>query len=256
MNFVAEGDKALESKDYAKAITLYTKGLAAHPTSPAYHIKRSTAYLRLRPSDGARPKYQESLVDAELAVLLARQRGKRELMLEAQLRRGIAFYHLERYGDALCALEAVRSVYPKDSKLPKELAPLDVWEVKTKTQISKMGEGDQRTMVVAQTIPDITLPSENELRARYQAEAASDGQKEATNGGTSEAHTENADSNTTAKASSTNQHQTRPPVPTGPSQNVRHEWYQTIDDVVLTFYVKGVSKEQAQVEFQEKSVRL
>ncbi|KAI5306790.1 hypothetical protein KEM56_007127 [Ascosphaera pollenicola] len=164
-----------------------------------------------------------------------------------------ARYHLERYGDARCALDAVRSTYPQGSKLPKELASLDVWEMKAKMQISWMGEGDQTTLVTVKTIPDITLPSEDELRARYQAEAASNVKGNSTSGndpGKVETKTGTTNADATAKAASD------PVRPQPASQNVRHEWYQTHDDLVLTFYAKGISKEQAQFDIRERSFEL
>lgn len=59
-----------------------------------YDVQRSKAYTRLSPLD-----HQAASNDAELAVSLATQRAKRELIAESQLRRAVTLFSLERYGD-------------------------------------------------------------------------------------------------------------------------------------------------------------
>lgn len=56
-----------------------------------YDVQRSKAYTRLSPLD-----HQAAFNDAELAVSLATQRAKRELIAESQLRRAVTLFSLER----------------------------------------------------------------------------------------------------------------------------------------------------------------
>lgn len=86
------GKKALAAKDFAGAITNYTSALATSQ-SPLWLMQRANAYQRAG-------KPELALKDADAALLKARERGRRELMAQAQLRRGLALYALKRYGDA------------------------------------------------------------------------------------------------------------------------------------------------------------
>ena len=88
MDHAARGAVALESQSFDAAVTHYTAAIAAHPRAPDYYIKRSAARLRQRaaPPDQT-SHHQLALQDAETAVVLARERGRRELIGPAQLRR-------------------------------------------------------------------------------------------------------------------------------------------------------------------------
>ena len=99
MNAAAEGDKAAASSDWKTAIKHYTAALIELPRAPSYYIKRSTAYSRRKTEDGG-PDFHAALGDIELALALARDRGNRELILDAQIRRAITLFQLQRYGDA------------------------------------------------------------------------------------------------------------------------------------------------------------
>ena len=99
MDAAAQGDKAIANSNWPDAIKYYTRALVEVPRAPSYYVKRSTAYSRLKPAEGG-PNCKAALGDAETALILARERGKRELILDAQMRRAVALYQLGMYGDA------------------------------------------------------------------------------------------------------------------------------------------------------------
>ncbi|KAI4121349.1 MAG: hypothetical protein LQ338_006412 [Usnochroma carphineum] len=60
-SFKSQGNAAMQQKDYAKAIDLYTKAINLSPTNPIYLSNRAAAY-------SASHKHAEACADAELAV--------------------------------------------------------------------------------------------------------------------------------------------------------------------------------------------
>lgn len=120
------GAEALSAGNYSEAIKQYTAALSISPTSPDYLIRRSTAYQRSSP-----PNYESALADANKAVLNAQKRGKRELILQGQLRRAIALFGLERYSDSKFCFDIVKRMDPKEKTLP-------IWENKLATKMAAM----------------------------------------------------------------------------------------------------------------------
>lgn len=59
--FKSQGNKAMQQKDYPKAIDLYTKAITLSPTNPIYLSNRAAAY-------SASHKHTEACADAELAT--------------------------------------------------------------------------------------------------------------------------------------------------------------------------------------------
>ncbi|KAL8780583.1 MAG: hypothetical protein Q9213_006403 [Squamulea squamosa] len=59
--FKSQGNKAMQQKDYPKAIDLYTKAINLSPTNPIYLSNRAAAY-------SASHKHAEACADAELAT--------------------------------------------------------------------------------------------------------------------------------------------------------------------------------------------
>lgn len=214
------GFKALNSQNYAQAIDLYTQALQQTPESPDYYLKRSTAHQRSS-------NYPLALRDAELAVVLAHKRGKRELIGNAQLRRGISLLMEGRLGDAgFCFNEAEqKAANEKDKNL------IGVWKSKLDMQLAKVDEDDVMREVTVKQIPDVELP--NDTTPVIQTGKDSDAvPQEAGN-------------------------RPPPPVTEGvitPPSKIRHEWYQTTTHIVLTIYVKGVPKVKTLVDIKEKSV--
>ncbi|KAA8647571.1 hypothetical protein EYZ11_007850 [Aspergillus tanneri] len=276
MNAASLGDKALASSDFPKAILHYTQALIELPRAPPYYIKRSTAFSRLKPTDGG-PNHQAALHDAEIALSLARERGKRELILSAQMRRGVTLYQLEKYGDAAFVFgiiqeKAVADVgyEDKSEKVKNAMAAtgssskngyqqeLPIWTLKVKGKLNKLAEGDEKAAVTVTEFPTgIHAPSEKELKK--QLESFKSGKIEDSDAGASNKDDDNTRPQNPANAvistaeSSESQHNV-PSTPAAPSADkVRHEWYQSHNSVVVTLYVKGVPKDKASVQITSDS---
>jgi len=220
MDHAKRGAEALTASRYADAVDAYTQAIKSSPNSPDYHIKRSTAYQRSSP-----PEYAAALADAERAVTLARERAKRELIIQAQLRRAIALYGLERYGDAKFVFEIVKGLDSKEKTL-------GIWEGKVQLKLKDLSEDDARAKVTVTEVPSVTASA-----ASPPVEAP--------------AHTAAPSSECAAKAASQ---------PTAPAQTpigkIRHDWYQNHDNVIFTLLAKGVPKEGTVIDIQERSLAI
>jgi suppressor of G2 allele of SKP1 len=214
--------KAFNSSDYTSAVDLYSKALAQNPEALEYYVKRSIAYQRSS-------QYELALKDAEISLILANKRGKREAIGSAQLRRGIALFLLKKYGDAgFCFNLAEKRLADKEKNM------LGMWRKKLEMELEKLDEDDEKREVMVEEYPQMEIPK-----------AAV---KEAV-----PAKQETAVKAIQVKSADASAH----PVPEGvitPRSKIRHEWYQTPTTVVLTLYVKGVPKDRAVVEIKEKTV--
>jgi suppressor of G2 allele of SKP1 len=206
------GAEALSAANYPEAIKQYTAALAVSPTSPDYLIKRSTAYQRSSPAD-----YASALADANKAVFNAQKRGKRELILQGQLRRAIALFGLERYSDSRFCLNIVKRMDPKEKTLP-------IWENKIATKMAAAG-GEQ-----AVTIKEI--PDEEETPVASQTNTVG-----------------SAPTSASASAHPSALAQT-------PADKIRHDWYQNNDKVYFTLLAKGVPKDKATIDIQPRSLTI
>ncbi|KAF2865742.1 hypothetical protein BDV95DRAFT_506410 [Massariosphaeria phaeospora] len=214
MDEASQGAAALGASNYDDAVKHYTAALAHHPKAVDYYIKRSTAYQRSA-------KYPEALADAEVAVVLAHQRARRELIKNAQLRRGIALYFSERYADAEHVLGIV-------ARLDDEEKTLQIWNMKVAAKLKALDEGDERGKLTAKDIPDVKVP-----------EASSSKSEES----------KALPIRPAAPAAATKA------VPT-PADKIKHDWYQNNDKVVFTLLAKGVPKDKASVEIEQDSLSI
>ena len=148
------------------AVSLYTKALIEHPTSPDYYIQRSTAFTRLK--DPLSPRYDLALEDAELAVLLAQKRAKREKIQAAQQRRVVALFGLQEYGDAAMVLETMEKWRAKDSR--KDQMEGDMWKQKIEQRTRELDQNDDKLVVRSKEYPEMDIPSEAELKEILQEE--------------------------------------------------------------------------------------
>jgi hypothetical protein len=276
MNAATKGDQAATASHWPDAIEHYTLALIELPRAPTYYIKRSTAYSRLKPADGG-PDSEAALRDAETALVLARERGKRELILDAQMRRAIALFQLERYGDAAFLFNVVKdklgipeSPRQKSDELQAAMAQgssasgansrpknsheqeLSIWLIKVRGKLSKLEKGTEKEAVTVQEYPEIKVPEEQELRKILSSQLFGASKSEATK------HDDvSKDKNIPTEKLTTNKvifpAQTTS-VPAASGSRVRHEWYQSNDSVILTLYVKGVQKDKVNVEFYDTSV--
>lgn len=283
MNAATEGDKAAAASDWSSAIKYYTNALIELPRAPSYYIKRSIAYSRRKVSDGG-PDLQAALRDVELAVALARERAKRELIIEAQLRRAIVLFQLERYGDARFLFELleekigskdgqqtdgdksaqVQAAMSQKGGSQKQVNELSIWKIKIKGKVAKLADSDDRLAVSIKEYPAISVPSEEELRNSLKAQ-----QKASTKatGAVSDSASV-ADRTTNSKLEVSGPSSTAPftagpgapaasapaPAPAPAPAKIRHEWYQSQDSVVLTLYAKNVDKTKLDMDLQENSV--
>ncbi|MCJ1394493.1 hypothetical protein MMC18_007371 [Xylographa bjoerkii] len=217
------GAEALAAGNFPLAISQYTKAIATYPQAVDYYIKRSTAYTRTSPSD-----YASSLADAEVAVVLAHNRGKRESIAQAQLRRGIALFGLGRYGDAGKCFEWVKKMSPKEKSLL-------IWEAKVQGKLSGLESGDSKGEATVKEVPDADTEK-----------AGADAKKAET-----------------ARVSSEKAAAPKPSTPVAssetfatPPSKIRHEWYQSTDSVTVTLLAKGVPKDRATVDIQPSSLSI
>ncbi|KAK2811544.1 hypothetical protein FQN50_002167 [Emmonsiellopsis sp. PD_5] len=276
MEDAARGMQAISGSDYPAAITYYTRALTVNPHATDYYIKRSTAYSRRRVADGG-PNLTAALHDAEMGVALALQRARREQILSSQMRRAIVLYQLGRYGDARFLFEIVRGKVGSSAKNTMEGAmaannsvsvgldvkkmqqELDIWEMKVKTQLGKVGEGGEEGAVNVKEYPDIEVPGEKELKEVYkqQLEESVDGGGAvgvvgSKGKGKEDSSVKAAPATGAAQPAAPQASATPPQAPV--ATKVRHEWYQTADTVVVTLYAKGVPKDKADIDIQEDSL--
>ncbi|GAD91992.1 SGT1 and CS domain protein [Paecilomyces variotii No. 5] len=292
MNSAGKGDDALAKSDWPSAIENFTRALLELPRAPTYYIKRSTAYSRLKPADGG-PKYDAALEDANIALALARERGKRELILSAQMRRAVALYQLERYGDAAYIfglvqdkISAGKPPASKENDVKEAMAQggpgrssknsfeqeLPIWVMKVNGKLKQLEEWDEKKAVTVKEYPEgVHIPPPEEIKRSLESAGAersnntADDKKAA--GGKEKAETPAGADRTKETlldpASGSSAPFTAGPAaptpaastPMAPSK-VRHEWYQSNDSVVLTLYVKGVPKDKVDVEFKDHSISI
>ena len=223
MDKAAAGAEALKSGNYSEAITKYTEAIEISPTSPDYYIKRSTAYQRFSPPDN-----RAALEDAEKGVILARKRAKRELITQAQLRRAIALFMLERFGDAQFAFGIVR-------KLDEKEKTLGIWEKKVTDKLKTLPEDDPKREITIAEVPEDNTSEKMEAKPSKQASNPSEGRSD--------------------------QARAAPPAskPEGvqtPADKIKHDWYQNNDNVYFTLLVKGVPKEGASIDINPRSLSI
>lgn len=276
MDQAHRGAKALEDSNFSAAIQWYTQALAVNPHATDYYIKRSTAYSRLKAQDGG-PNGEAALHDAEMAVALGVQRGRRELILAGQMRRGIVLYQLERFGDADYVFQFMRSKLgpPEGSTQSNEAnvkaamaasgddgardkskyQELPIWEMKVKGRLAKLESGDEKAKVTVKEVPDIEVGDVEELKKVYQAQSQENSNPSVTKPSASVSASGNASK---PVAESKKEPIVQPPASTQPptTDKVRHEWYQTSETVVITLYAKGVPKDKADIDIQDTSVSI
>lgn len=261
MDLASKGDNALAQSQAPLAIQYYTRALLELPRAPNYYIQRSTAYSRLKPEDGG-PNSHAALRDAEIAITLASQRGKRELILSAQLRRAVSLFQLERYGDSSfllklldtkvnahkesvdrsAQLQSAMSASGSSSKLRLE-SQLPVWIAKVNKKLGELAEGDEKAAVSIVEYPMTSPLTKEELEAELKGKTVASGDKEqqAAAPAPTSSLPESSNPPSSSKASS---------VP----EKIRHEWYQSSDSVVVTLYAKGVPKDRVASELKDESV--
>lgn len=267
MDFASKGKAALADKNARLAVELFTRALIQHPNSPNFYTQRSIAYARLKSEDGG-PDHLSSFKNAKIAERLAEQRGSRELLLAAQMRRAIALYHLEYYADALTVLEKIEAWIEKKKSAEKPdetgtsalfvkhesiMMELPIWKMKTEKKLKGLSEEDAKKSASALESQNSNfVPDEKYLKAELEAWLS--GKSAAPTAGQSQ-QTESAAS---TEASSTTQTDAASKAPTAatetPVEKVRHDWYQTANEVLVTLYAKKVPADKLESDFSENTV--
>lgn len=221
MDAAAHGAAALAASDFPSAITHYSNAIASNPQAVDYYIKRSMAHVRTSPAD-----YTSSIQDAETAVLLATRRGKRELIAESQLRRGIALYGLQRWGDA-------QQCFSWAGKFNYDEKVLKIWETKVRAKLKDQGEGGDEIdngRGVIKEVPEIELPSAKDAKS--------------------------ASNTSTTSVASTKGVEKKPEEASFVASKTRYDWYQSAENVVVTLFAKGISKDQVKIDLHPGSLQL
>ena len=226
MDHAAKGAAALASSSFTAAVGHYNDAIASNPQAVDYYIKRSTAYTRISP-----PNHESALADAETALVLAHKRAKRELIVQSQLRRGIALFGLQRWADSQQCFEWVKKLDPKEKTVV-------IWDMKAKGKLKDLPETDTAGKVAIEELPQIELPTASNKPLEKPVEKSNS--KE--------------DSQTAQPASATAG--TKPEGVQTPANKIRHEWYQTPDTVVVTLFAKGVPKDKTTIEIQERALTI
>lgn len=226
MDAAHKAQQLLEAKDYPAAIAHFTTALATSPKSPVWLIQRSTAYQRNNQSELA-------VLDAESAVLAARERGKRELIATAQFRRGIALHNLGRFGDArLCFLWC--------SRLNDKEKGLTMWVAKNTKDYEGAGEEAEENQIMVKEIPEARVEVKQvEEKGKSPAAAATSAKK--------------VEEKPKAEAKVVSNTPAAPLAPTS-KDKIRMEWYQNPTAVSVTIFAKGIPKENAEIVIEEGAV--
>ena len=223
----ARGKQLIEEKKLDEAIVALTSALKESPTSPVYLTTRALAYQRNK-------QYPEALADADAAVVYAHKREKRELIIDAQLRRGIVLYNLQRYGDA-------RAVFDIVKRMKKDHKEVSMWQGQVDYKVKLLGEDHEQMQVTVKEIPDLD------------AEALRVGEK-----GPQASKTNGAPTPTIATTSAAAAASAPAPAPAAiqqtPVDKIRTDWYQNNQNVYLTLLARGVPADKTQIDITERTL--
>lgn len=220
MDAAAQGSAALAASDFPSAITHYSNAISSNPQAVDYYIKRSMAHARTSPSD-----YDSSLQDAEIAVVLATKRAKRELIAESQLRRGVALYGLQRWGDAQqCFTWAGK--YKYDEKV------LKIWEAKIGAKLKDLVEGDEQGKVAVKEVPEVALPAVKDTKSVGKSASVTS-------------------ASTLIQGAEKSIEE-----PLFVASKIRYDWYQSTENVVVSLFAKGIPKDQVKIDLHSNSLKL
>lgn len=106
--FKSSGNKAMQAGSFQRALRLYTKALDLDAGNAILYSNRSAAHFNLR-------QFAESLEDAESAILCDATWWK------AYKRKGLALIHMQRYEEAITALEEGLNIVKKNAEMEKNL---------------------------------------------------------------------------------------------------------------------------------------
>ena len=241
MDAARRGAKALEDNDISGAVVAYTKALIEHPTSPDYYVQRSTAFTRLKP-----PHHDLALKDADIAVVCAKQRAKRDKIQAAQFRRVVSLYNTGNYADAKFILQTTAQYLEEKDKPGKMQA--DMWRTRIENKLKTITNA---STVQVKEYPELVLPDSKSMVATLKKQIKSDGSYNFD--GEQEEETEPVKSDVSSEPVPQNASVASTAASTAPAK-FRHEWYQNAQSVIVTLYAKGVPKDKVEVDIQDDSV--
>jgi tetratricopeptide (TPR) repeat protein len=106
--YKASGNKAMAAGAFPKAMRQYSRALELDPGNAILYSNRSATHFNLR-------QFAESLEDAESAILCD------EKWWKAYKRKGLALIHMQRYEEAIEALEQGLAIIGKNAEMEKNL---------------------------------------------------------------------------------------------------------------------------------------
>lgn len=270
------GASLLAAKNYPLAIDAYTHALRSS-LSPIWLIQRSTAYQRTK-------NHAASLLDAEAAMLQAKERGRRELMAQAQFRRAIALFGLRRVGDARMALTWVRKLNEKEKGL-------GMWVGTVAKAYEALPEEDEGRKVTVEEYPgkEVVEQVKAQLNGGESTSTATPSPPTTPESKNTSSPAATPEKKTTSSSPVTPESkrpdpaktqpaqekpaQPSPPVPTTssipkpastqavrpaiqptPAEKVRTEWYQSSTSVSISVLAKAIAKDSATVEISSNKV--
>lgn len=240
MDHNESGLALLDKGDAAAALVSFTRALIEHPTSPDYYINRSKAFARLNP-----PRQDLGLKDAEIAIARALQRGKRDKVQAAQVRRVVGYFSSGQYVHA-SNLIALIGIDEKEKTLA-------IWKAKVDKKLKEMDDATRSHLeetTKTEKHPSVKLPTDKDAVAMLKKQINDDGSFnfDAAEGKTTNGQNK-SDTLTTEESQVEN---TRPAV----AVPIRQDWFQTPATVTVSIFAKGVDKEKLQCDIKEDSVSL
>ncbi|KAG0281848.1 Protein SGT1 A [Linnemannia exigua] len=122
----AQGSHAFTEEDYEEALSFYSQAIEVNGTHAEVFLKRSATYQKLG-------KDKEAYEDAVFALGLIKEKPSSDVTVEAkaQLRKGVAAFHLQDYQTAKVALEACKTLSPEQRTLAS-------WIRKNEQELAKL----------------------------------------------------------------------------------------------------------------------
>ncbi|KAG9066151.1 Protein SGT1 A [Linnemannia hyalina] len=207
----AQGSHAFAEDDYEEALDLYSQAIEVNGTYAEIFLKRSATYQKLG-------KDKEAYGDAVHALELIKEKPSSDVTVEAkaQLRKGVAAFHLQDYQTAKVALEACQALSPEQRTLAS-------WIRKNDQELAKL----PKAATPATAAPTAAAPA-TVAAAAPAAEVTPV---------------------VSAVAS------TPVPAPLTPAAHrVRHEWYQNDTFVTISVFIKNVKKDAAEIIFTDQAL--
>ncbi|KAK3815783.1 MAG: SGS domain-containing protein [Linnemannia elongata] len=208
----AQGSHAFADEDYEEAVNFYTKAIEINASHVEIFLKRSATYQKLG-------KDKEAYEDALKALALIKEKPSVDVSVEAkaQLRKGVAAFHLHDYQTAKVALEACHALSPDQRTLAS-------WMRKNEQELAKQ--------------PKVTAPAPTPVAATPVAAAP-----------VAAAPVAAAPVAAAASVAAV------PAAPATPAAHrVRHEWYQNDSYVTISVFIKNVKKDSVDINITENAL--